>query len=164
MSVCVFAGTFDPITKGHVAIIKKLLKQYKKVIVVVGENSKKAPLFSAEQRVNSIKACFYGNKKIQVINYADKKDCYVQFLQEQNAKFYARGIRNDVDLEYEKKAELVNKELYPWLKTIYLKAKGFYKEVSSSLVREKMLSGKDYKKYLPKKAYNLIKGYLKEKF
>lgn len=161
MKACVFAGTFDPISNGHIAIIKKLIKDYKKVLIVVGENSKKAPLFSLEQRLNLVKIALKGIKGVRIISYIEHKENYREYLSKNGIKYYARGIRNQTDLEYEKKAEEINEKLYPEIKTVYYNASKKHEKISSTTIRERIENGKDFKRLVPKKAYLTIKSYIK---
>ena len=156
MGACIFAGTFDPVSKGHVAIIKKLKKKYKRVLIVVGENKDKSPLFNVKDRVDFIKASVKGIKGVKVLNYSEIKYHYIDVLKKENAVYYARGIRNDTDYLYEKEYEEINKRIYPFITTVYFYA-GKYKNVSSTAIRNLILKGGDYKRYIPKKAYKLIK-------
>lgn len=157
MAKCVFAGTFDPMTTGHVSIVKKLNKKYDDVLVVIGNNPKKTTFFSLAERKQIAKLSLYKISGVRVIVYDDYKENYKEFLDKNGYTVYARGIRNLVDLEYEKKAEEINKTLYPKLTTVYFYATDKDKKVSSSLVRDKIKNGKDYKRLVSKKAYAYIK-------
>lgn len=162
MAKCIFAGTFDPMTKGHVELIKRLKRKYDSVLVVIGNNPEKSTLFSLAERKEIAKRSLYKIQGVRVIVYDDYKQNYSEFLQKNGYDIYARGIRNAKDLEYEKKAEEINKKVYPFINTVYVGAKGKEKDISSSLVREKIKTGKDYKRLVSKKAYHLIKEFTKK--
>ena len=162
MKTCIFAGTFDPFTVGHKAVVDKLIKRKRKVIITVGENPEKEPFFSAEERKRIIKAAFKGNKAVTVIVYSGERTEYKKTLEKLKAKEYYRGIRNFADFEYEKKAEEKNKELYPDIETRYIAVKK-YSYVSSTLVKERIKKNLDVKKYIPKRAYKTFINILKEK-
>ena len=163
MSTCIFAGTFDPITKGHIAIIKMALKDHDKALVVVGDNKDKSPFFTTKERVDMVKSAFHKVKNVTVVDYSMVKDNYVDYLKSKDAKFYARGIRNQTDFNYENKAKEINAKLYPFIETVYYTAPKKYQNVSSTLVRKKIEHGKDFKRVVPKNVYPLIKKILEKK-
>ena len=152
----VFAGTFDPITKGHESVINKCVKKHGSCLVVVGENPAKEPLFSEDERVLFIEKTFSDNPSVKVIKYSEYKDNYADFLAKNGIRTYARGIRNRQDLKYEKKYAKKNKKIYPTIKTKYIKIKK-YKDISSSLVKDLLVSSGDLENYLPEKSIDLIK-------
>lgn len=162
MKTCVFAGTFDPFTVGHKAVVDKLLNARKRVIITVGDNAEKTPFFTATERASIIRAAFKGNKNVRVVVYSADKDGYINFLKKSGATEYYRGIRNDADMTYEKQKEGDNAKAYPFIETHYVKI-GRFSEVSSSSVRKRLEDGKDVKKFLPKKAYAEFKKILREK-
>lgn len=146
---CVFAGTFDPISVGHENIINKAVKEHKKVFVVLGKNDEKDPFISRENRLTLLKKAFLGNKNVLIFDYENISD-YAQFLRDNGIDVYVRGIRNKIDLEYEKKYEEQNKILYPFVKTEYVYCDEEYKNISSTLIREKIQNGEEYLDLLPK--------------
>lgn len=154
MSTCVFSGTFDPITKGHEDIILRCKRQYKKVIIVLGFNPDKECLFSEEQRYNFLTATF---PDLEVVKYSEIKDTFKEFLKERNVKYYVRGIRNEIDFEYEEKYKKQNAKLYPDVQTVYVPSGEWLENISSSKVRELILEGKDYSEYVPNAVLPLIK-------
>lgn len=162
MKTCVFAGTFDPFTLGHKAIVDKLLNARKRVIITVGNNPEKTPFLSESERADIIKATYRGNKKVRVIIYSDVKDGYADFLKKSGATEYYRGIRDVADLEYEKKAEEKNKEIYPDIETKYIFANRF-SYISSTFIKERVGKGLEVKRFIPKKAYKVFRKILKEK-
>ena len=159
MKTCVFAGTFDPITIGHYFIIDKCSKQYEKVLVVIGQNPKKQCLLNEEQRLALVKKAFGDHINVQVYLYSTYKERYADFLKENNATVYVRGIRDQKDFEFEKQMEQKNKEIYPFITTEYIWCDE-YKEVSSSLVKQNVLEGKEYISLIPEKARQLFAEYL----
>ena len=156
---CVFAGTFDPITIGHAHLIDNCINAYDKVFVVVGENPNKTPFLPIDVRLNAIKETF--KDKVTVINYADYKENYRQFLMDNNVTFYVRGIRNDIDMQFEKEYAKKNTILYPEITTVFMKTKEEFKDVSSSLVRDNILNKKEYLHLIPNGAREIIFNYLK---
>ncbi|MBR2870565.1 MAG: 16S rRNA (guanine(966)-N(2))-methyltransferase RsmD [Clostridia bacterium] len=160
-SACVFAGTFDPVTIGHVDIIEKCEKKFDKVYVVIGQNPQKKSLFTQSQREDLLKLCFKNNKKVEVLCYSALKENYAEYLKKQGVTVYVRGIRNEIDLEYEKKSEQVNKSLYPFITTEYIECENQFKGVSSTLVKEQILKG-DYSN-IPNSITQKIKEFLQQK-
>jgi len=158
---CVFAGTFDPITIGHTQLINKCIENYDKVFVVVGENPNKTPLLPISVRLDAVKQTF--NDKVIVVNYQDYKENYRKFLLDNDIKFYVRGIRNDIDLEYEKEYAQKNAKLYPEITTVFIKADEELKDVSSSVIRELIQNKKDYLSFIPQGASQVIVEYLNSK-
>ena len=162
MAKCVFAGTFDPMTIGHVSMVKRLKKKYDKVLVVIGNNPNKTTLFSLAERKEIAKRSLYKIPGVRIIVYDDYKQKYKDFLDQNGYTVYARGIRNLTDLEYEKKSEETNLKLYPNLKTVYFYATGKQKDISSSLFRERLKAKKDYKKLVSSRAYFYIKNIIEK--
>ncbi len=154
MAECVFAGTFDPLTKGHEAIIKKAAELYGGVLVVLGENPDKKCFFSEEERLNVLSSALTEGG-VEVVSYSKVPD-YVSFLKNRGVKYYVRGIRDDADMKYEAAAEKVNAKLYPFLKTVYIRADDVNAEISSTAVRKAIACGKDFSSMLSERAYAAI--------
>lgn len=163
MKTCVFAGTFDPITVGHKDVIDACCKKYQKVLVVIGQNPLKTSLFTEMERFLITKECFKNNPKIEVVLYSDYSNCYAEFLKEKGADVYVRGIRNQTDLEFEKSMEQKNKLIYPWITTKYLTCREEFKNVSSSLIREKLKNGQSLNGLVPNECLDIITKILNEK-
>lgn len=133
MKTAVFAGTFDPITKGHQYVINKCLEDFDKVIVVVADNVEKTPVFSSEERKDLIYKVFSDTDKVEVVIY---HGLMMDFMKSRDLIYYVRGIRTDKDLAYENKMKAFNESIYPSLKTIYYYATDDVKDISSSAVRK----------------------------
>ena len=143
---CIYAGTFDPITTGHVAIINKALERYDKVIVGILVNPDKKPTASKEQRKSLIEKVFEKDDRVLV----ESHDGYlVDFAKKHNATDYVRGIRNQSDFIYEEKIRILNEQLDPNIKTIYINSPSGNENLSSSKVRELIKDGKDVKGLIP---------------
>jgi pantetheine-phosphate adenylyltransferase len=140
-SACVFAGSFDPVTIGHQEIIQKCADKFQKVFVVIGQNPKKECLFTENERQQLLQLCFKDNPKIKVIKYSDFGESYGDFLKDQGVTVYVRGIRNQLDLDFEKQNEQINNRLYPFITTEYVWCSDSVKEVSSTLVKKAILKG-----------------------
>lgn len=131
--ICLFPGTFDPITKGHVDIIQRAEALFDELVIGVGINSNKKPMFEPEQRVEWIQEIFKENPKIKVAAY---EGLTINFCQEVGANFILRGIRYVSDFEYEKGIADMNRMLAPGIETIFLTSSPEYSTVSSTLVRD----------------------------
>ena len=98
MRTCVFAGTFDPFTKGHEFIVEKCLDIFDRVIIAVGVNVDKKPMFSTRHRVNAIKSVYAGEKKVKVFSFSGM---LTDFMKEKGVTVTVRGLRNADDYKYE---------------------------------------------------------------
>ena len=137
MKSCLFAGSFDPFTTGHRAVVERCLREYDKVYVVAMVNAKKTPLFSKEEKIEIISQSLI-NLDMSRIEISFFEGYLVDFMQSKEIDDNVRGIRNDTDLEYEKKMEKINKTIYPNLSTVYLRIEG-YEGINSTSVREGLL-------------------------
>ena len=142
----VFPGTFDPITKGHEAIINRAILIFDKVIIAIGENSKKKQLFDIEQRKKWINQTFENNTNIETVVYTGLT---VDFCLKINAKYIVRGVRSTLDFEYEKNIAHMNNKLAPSIETVLLFTEPQYSMISSSIVRDIILNKGDAEQFLP---------------
>jgi len=161
--VCVFAGTFDPVTTGHENIIKKCLEKYSDVITVVGDNPKKNPFFSLDERKNLLAVVFGGEPRVRITTYAEHSANYADFLRENGVTDYVRGIRSEKDREYEDGYARKNAVLYPFVKTVYFTPDPEFSGISSSLAREKIKNGEDFSQILSEKAYVAVCALLEKR-
>lgn len=131
--ICLFPGTFDPITNGHVDVIKRSYHLFDKIIIGIGINTNKQPMFALEQRKNWISEIFKDYPNITVNSY---EGLTIEFAKSINAQFILRGIRSVGDFEYEKGIADMNRKLYPSIETIFLTCIPEYSTISSTLVRD----------------------------
>jgi len=144
--ICLFPGTFDPITVGHLDIIYRSLDLFDKVIIGIGRNSGKVPMFSEEQRVEWINQIFKDDPRVDSIVY---DGLTVDCCKRVNAKFILRGIRYVNDFEYEKAIADMNRSLDGDIETIFLTCLPQYTSVASTLVRDVIRNGGDASAFLP---------------
>ncbi len=144
--ICLFPGTFDPVTKGHIDIIERARDLFDKLIIGVGINSTKQPMFSAEQRVQWIADIFAQDSRIEVCGY---EGLTVDFCKKINARYILRGIRYINDFEYEKAIADMNRMLAPEIETIFLTCSPLYSTISSTLVRDVIRNGGNAAMFLP---------------
>jgi len=131
--ICLFAGTFDPITKGHVDIITRSLSLFDKLVVGIGTNSSKQPMFTLEQRTAWIKDIFRNEPRVEVMGY---EGLTIDHCHKIGAGYVLRGIRSVIDFEYEKAIADMNRMLAPDIETIFLTCSPLYSTISSTLVRD----------------------------
>ena len=160
MKKCVFAGTFDPPTCGHLRIIEKCLEIFDGVTVAVMVNPDKVPLISVGDRERLLKKLFSGDKRVKVRTFCGAA---VDLLNEENTRFYVRGVRNTVDFEYENGDRFASEKLMPDLITIYIPADQDDLHISSSIVRNSVRFGKDYADYIPESILNELRQILEKK-
>ena len=132
---CVFAGTFDPPTLGHEAVISQGLSIFDEMVVAIMVNPQKQPAFSLEERVEMLKIATKNNPRVRIVSFLGT---VAELLKQENTKFYVRGIRNTVDLEYENANLYASKKLNPNMLTIYLPCRQELLHVSSSMVRNSL--------------------------
>ena len=145
MKKAVFPGSFDPITLGHCEIIEKACEIFDEVIVSVGNNSEKNYKFSLNKRLKFISDEFINNPKVFVEKY---EGLTVDFCKNKNIKHIVRGLRNPADFEFEKKIALFNNSLEN-IETIFFLTSPNNAFISSSMVREIMDNGGNFKKFVP---------------
>ena len=145
--ICLFPGTFDPITLGHVDIIERAVSLFDKLVIGVGINSTKQPMFTVEQRTGWIKEIFKNDPRIEVTGY---EGLTVDFCRKIDAHFILRGIRYISDFEYEKAIADMNRMLVPDIETIFLTCSPLYSTISSTLVRDVIRNGGNAGIFMPK--------------
>lgn len=151
--ICLFPGTFDPLTLGHVDIITRALPLFDKIIVGIGINTSKAPMFSAEKRLSWLKEIFKNQPTVEGAVY---EGLTVNFCRTINARFILRGIRYVSDFEYEKTIADANRTLDKSIETIFLTGEPKYTSVASTIVRDIIKNGGDASHFLPPEVANSL--------
>lgn len=150
MSVAIYPGSFDPITKGHVSIIKSGLVAFDKLIVGVLNNPKKQPLFSVADRIEMIKeaveAAGADPKRVEVDDF---EGLLVDYARKKGARVVLRGLRAVADFEYELQMANMNRHLNENVETVFIMANDAYFYVSSNLVKEAAALGGDVSALVP---------------
>lgn len=144
--IALFAGSFDPFTRGHEAVVEEALRLFDEVVIGVGENVSKCSLLSMEQRCRLIADVYKENNRVRVASYSTLTG---DFACQVGATVLVRGVRNTVDFEMERTIEATNRELYPELTTVLLVTPAEYMHISSSMVRELLAFGRKVDEYLP---------------
>ncbi len=133
MRIAVYPGSFDPITNGHLDIIRRAAKVYDQVIVGVLNNISKSPVFTAQERLEMIESVTADipNVTCDIFN-----GLLVEFAKQQNATVIIKGLRTVADFEYEFQMALLNKALNPEYETMFMMTDTKYSYISSSMVKE----------------------------
>jgi pantetheine-phosphate adenylyltransferase len=150
MRICLFPGTFDPVTLGHVDIINRALPLFDKIVVGIGINTAKAPMFSPEQRVDWIKEIYKDEDRVEGAIY---EGLTINYCKKINANFILRGIRYVSDFEYEKTIADANRTLDRTIETVFLTGEPKYTSVASTIVRDIIRNGGDASPFLPEAVY-----------
>lgn len=146
MRNAVYPGSFDPLTNGHLDIIRRGARLFDRVLVAVLENEGKAPLFTVAERMELISACTRDIPGVEVHSFSG---LLVDFMKRMNAKVVVRGIRAVSDYEYELQMALMNRELRPEIETIFMLPAVEYTYVSSRLIKEVFRLGGDIGRLVP---------------
>ncbi len=153
MKIAIYPGSFDPITKGHLDILKTAAGIFDKVIIAVAKNSEKHGFLPIETRVELIKKSVEELDNVEVdsfdgltINYANKK----------GATVLIRGLRAVSDFEYEMQLSQANSALDPDVKTVFLTTKPKYNFISSSTIKEIFINGGDISKFVPEPVFEYL--------
>lgn len=154
MKTCVFAGTFDPITNGHLYVISKCLKAFDKVVIAVGVNVDKTPAFTIDERVKMIKLALEGQDGIEIKEFSGM---LVDFMRENGIKINVRGLRDQHDYQYETTMAQYNLDMYPDLITLYMPTPLSLSHVSSTAIRNIIKNGGDLSLYLPEAVASFIR-------
>src|SRR6056300_398224 len=145
MKRALFPGSFDPITIGHLDIIERGLSFFDEIVVGIGHNNEKNYMFSLEQRLSFVNACFADEPRIKVASY---KGLTIDFCAKVQADFILRGIRNNGDFEFEKAIARTNRHLSK-IETVFLLTSAQNSYISSSIVREIIRNNGDYSSFIP---------------
>ena len=159
MKVAVYPGTFDPITYGHIDVIKKALKIFDKLIVATTDNTDKEYFFSLEERLDIInqslfKDLKFNKKKIKVISF---NNLTIDLCKKYNATAIIRGLRAVSDFEYEFQLAGMNKKLNANIETMFLMSDVENQIISSKFVKEIANLGGDIERFVTKYAVKMLK-------
>ncbi len=151
--ICLFPGTFDPVTLGHTDIINRALPLFDKIIVGIGINSSKNPMFSADQRMEWFNEIYSDEPKVESAVY---EGLTVNFCEKIGARYILRGIRYVSDFEYEKTIADANRTLDNKIETIFLTGEPKYTSVASTIVRDILRNGGNASPFLPQAVINSL--------
>jgi pantetheine-phosphate adenylyltransferase len=146
MSSAIYPGSFDPVTLGHLDIIKRTSEMFDEVIIGVLNNTSKSPLFSVEERVNMLVEVVSDIPNVRVESFGG---LLVDFARQNNVKTIIRGLRAVTDFEYELQLAQSNRKVAPEIDTVFLTTSIEYAYLSSSIVKEYASFGVDVGQFVP---------------
>ena len=156
MTIAVYPGTFDPLTRGHQDIVRRASDLFEKIILGVAESPNKNPFFTLDERVSIAKEVFDKNQQVTVYGFTG---LLRDFLYQQKAKVIIRGLRAVSDFEFEFQMAGMNRHLMPEIETVFLTPSEQYQFISGTIVREIAVLGGDVSEFL----YPTVQSRLKKK-
>ena len=154
MKKCVFAGSFDPITNGHLEIIERASEQFEKVCVGILRNRDKQYYFPLEVRERAVRASLSHIPNVEVKVF---DGMLTDFLKQENTVYFVRGIRNQADMDYELQCKAFNQRAMPDIEYLFINCSEQNKNISSTLVKQMLLSGQEVGSLVPPKALQYLK-------
>ena len=160
MKRAIYPGTFDPVTYGHIDVIRRSAKIVDELVIGVLVNNQKTPLFSPEERVEMLESVVKDIPNVRVVAF---NGLLIDFAEEQNANFVIRGLRAVTDFDYELQMAQTNRIIDPDIDTIFLTTSLEYAYLSSSTVREVASFNGDISKFVPEHIAELVKKKFSER-
>lgn len=160
MSKAIYAGTFDPLTKGHLDVIERGAKIFKELVVAVADNPSKSPIFSTKERVSQIKKSTVQYLNVTVDSF---KGLLIEYVRHKKSKIILRGIRTISDFEYEFQMALTNRAIAPDIETVFVMTCEKYSYISSRLIKEGISLGADMKLFIQDEIQEALKKRLNRK-
>lgn len=160
MKSAVYPGTFDPITNGHIDIIKRSLRIFDRVVIAVAPNPKKTPLFDINERIFMIEEATKGMKNIEIEPF---EGLLVDYIRQKGAIAIIRGLRAVSDFEYEFQMALMNRKLSDRIETVFMMPSEEYSYLTSSLIKEVASYGGEVKDLVPLIAAKRLKAIFKRR-
>jgi pantetheine-phosphate adenylyltransferase len=158
LRIGIYAGTFDPVTNGHLDILNRSLAVFERIIVGVADTTPKDTFFSLEDRLEMLKVATSGMKNVEIRPFSG---LLVRFAKDQGAIALIRGLRVVSDFEYEFQMALMNRRLHPELETVFLMPSEEYTYLSSSLIKEIAVTGSDVSQFVPQVVADKLKERIK---
>lgn len=153
MKIAIYPGSFDPITKGHLDILKNAAQIFDKVIIAVAHNGEKKGFLTVEERVNLIRQSIGDFKNVEVDSFTGLT---IEYAKKHGAEILIRGLRAVSDFEYEMQLSQTNSALCEDIKTVFLTTKPKYNFISSSTIKEILNNDGDISKFVPEPVYNYL--------
>lgn len=155
MKIALFPGSFDPITVGHVDIIQRAMPLFDKIVIGVGINSSKQCYFPLEKRKLFLEKTFENFSKVEITSY---EGLTVSFCEKINAQYILRGLRSDMDFEFEKNIAQMNRELDKNVETVFIVCNPNFSAVSSTIVKDIIRNGGNALQFIPEPIHGLLGG------
>lgn len=155
MKIAIYPGSFDPITKGHLDVLKTGSEIFDKVIIAVSKNSSKQSFLTVQERVQLIEQSIVGLDNVEVDSF---EGLTVEYAKEKGAKVILRGLRAVSDFEYEMQLSQTNSALLKDIKTVFLITKPKFNFISSSTVKDISTLGGDISKFVPEPVNEYLKN------
>ena len=153
MKIAIYPGSFDPVTKGHLDILKNAAGIFDKVIIAVAHNGEKKGFITVDERIKLIKDSIPDLKNVVVDSF---EGLTIEYAQKHGADVLIRGLRAVSDFEYEMQLSQTNSALCDKVKTVFLTTKPKYNFISSSTIKEILANGGDISKFVPEPVYNYL--------
>lgn len=155
MKIAIYPGSFDPITKGHLDILKNAAGIFDKVIIAVAHNSAKQGFLTTQERIMLIQQSVVELDNVEVDSF---EGLTIEYARKIGAEVLIRGLRAVSDFEYEMQLSQTNSALCDDVKTVFLTTKPKYNFISSSNIKEILANGGDISKFVPKPVYEYLKN------
>ncbi len=155
MKKAIYPGSFDPITNGHVDIVKRALLVFDHILIAITRNQEKSPTFTVEERKALIHEVFKGDERIEITSF---EGLLVDFAQQKNTPFVVRGLRAASDFEYEFQLAAMNRHINVAIDTVFFMTGNETYFLSSRLVKEVAMLGGDVRKMVPKEVAIALKN------
>ena len=159
MSIAIYPGSFDPVTLGHLNIIKRASACFDKVIVCVMVNSKKTGMFTREERVDQLRRA---TERFPNVEVDSSDELLAAYAKRKGAHVLVKGLRAVSDYEYEVQMALVNRKLNPNLETMFMASSEKYTYLSSTIVKEMARYGADLAEFIPREIVDEVNQRMKE--
>lgn len=153
MKIAIYPGSFDPITKGHLDILKNAAEIFDKVIIAVAHNIEKKGFLSVDERIKLIKESIKDLKNVEVDAF---EGLTIDYAKKQGANVLIRGLRAVSDFEYEMQLSQTNSALCEEIKTVFLITKPDYNFISSSTIREILANNGDISKFVSEPVFQYL--------
>lgn len=160
MTKAIFPGSFDPITNGHVDLVKRAAKLFDEIVVAVMTNTKKNYLLSQDERKQVVESVFLDIENVTVVS--DFSDLTVNVAKKNGATHIVRGLRNGSDFDYEKAISQMNAHQNDAIETVFLVTNSKYEFVSSSMIKEVAGFGGDILDFVPDVVSQMLMSKLEE--
>lgn len=153
--MAIYPGTFDPITNGHLDLVRRALLMFDQLIVAVGYNTEKSQLFSVDERLSMVRESLQDFENVTVESFSG---LLAEFASARNVVAIVRGLRAVSDFDFEFQMALMNRRLAPGIETVYLMPNEKYTYLSSTLIKDVARFGGDISRFVPDPVARALKG------